>query len=70
MQQREVKCLESDGRVADPGRECAEADRPVFRKICNEQPCKNYVHDNVGVDAGNHVVQIQNDPEISNSEYD
>ncbi|XP_068993678.1 ADAMTS-like protein 4 isoform X2 [Neodiprion pinetum] len=65
MQQRVVKCLESDGRPAQPGRECPEADRPVSRLICNEHPCRNS-DDNYGAENVNRVVQIQNDPEISN----
>lgn len=66
MQHREVKCLESDGRVAEAGRECPEVDRPIIRRICNDHPCKNSAKDNYVGDGVNRVVHIQNDPEISN----
>ncbi|XP_048513689.1 ADAMTS-like protein 4 isoform X2 [Athalia rosae] len=53
VQQREVKCIGGNGR------DCVESDRPIVKRLCNEQPCKNQ-QDNYG------TIQIQNDPEISN----
>ncbi|XP_066592794.1 ADAMTS-like protein 4 [Prorops nasuta] len=58
VQKREVKCLNSEGRLPENHEvHCQANDRPESRRYCNEFPCK---HDNQG------PAMIQNDPEIFN----
>lgn len=42
---------------------CKEKDRPISRRTCNDYPCKDDVHRSENQHT---VLQVQNDPEISN----
>lgn len=64
VQKREVKCLNRGGQIPEHHElHCKEKDRPISRRTCNDYPCKEDMHR-----SENHhtVLQVQDDPEISN----
>ncbi|XP_017764298.1 PREDICTED: thrombospondin type-1 domain-containing protein 4-like [Eufriesea mexicana] len=64
IQKREVRCLNREGQSPEHHElHCKEKDRPMSRRTCNDYPCKDDMHR-----SENHhtVLQVQNDPEISN----
>ena len=64
IQKREVRCLNREGQSPEHHElHCKEKDRPVFRRSCNDYPCKDDLH---GAENHHRVLQVQNDPEISN----
>ncbi|XP_034173334.1 thrombospondin type-1 domain-containing protein 4 [Osmia lignaria lignaria] len=64
IQKREVKCLNKDGQTPDHYElHCKENDRPISRRTCNDYPCRDDMH---GAENHHRVLQVQNDPEISN----
>ncbi|XP_076178338.1 thrombospondin type-1 domain-containing protein 4 isoform X2 [Ptiloglossa arizonensis] len=64
IQKREVRCLDRDGQSPELHElHCKEKDKPVSRRTCNDYPCKEDVH---GPENHHRVLQVQNDPEISN----
>ncbi|XP_015585741.1 thrombospondin type-1 domain-containing protein 4 isoform X2 [Cephus cinctus] len=66
MQKREVKCLSVNGQTFEQDHaSCTENERPAARRACNEYPCKSN-QDTYGVENSHRVMQVQNDPEISN----
>lgn len=61
IQKREVKCLTREGQSPEPHHpHCKEDIRPVSRRTCNDYPCKDDTH------SHHRVLQVQDDPEISN----
>lgn len=63
-QKREVRCLNPDGQL--PGSHevhCREDDRPISRRTCNDYPCKDDLR---APDNSHRVLQVQDDPEITN----
>ncbi|XP_032689161.1 thrombospondin type-1 domain-containing protein 4-like [Odontomachus brunneus] len=64
IQKREVRCLNPDGQLPESHQvHCREEDRPLSRRICNDYPCK----DDLRAPENSHrVLQIQDEPEISN----
>ncbi|XP_043584678.1 thrombospondin type-1 domain-containing protein 4-like isoform X5 [Bombus pyrosoma] len=64
IQKREVRCLNREGQPPEHHElHCKEKDRPIFRRTCNDYPCKDDVHRSENQHT---VLQVQNDPEISN----
>ncbi|XP_054005610.1 thrombospondin type-1 domain-containing protein 4-like [Hylaeus anthracinus] len=64
IQKREVRCLNSEGQPPEHHElHCKDKDRPISRRTCNDYPCKDDVH---GSENHHRVLQVQNDPEISN----
>ncbi|XP_067205894.1 thrombospondin type-1 domain-containing protein 4 isoform X2 [Linepithema humile] len=63
-QKREVRCLNPDGQLPNSHEvHCREDDRPVSRRTCNDYPCK----DDLRASENSHrVLQVQDDPEITN----
>lgn len=64
IQKREVRCLNPDGQLPEPHQiHCREDDRPISRRTCNDYPCK----DDLRASENPHrVLQVQDDPEITN----
>ncbi|GAB1860654.1 Thrombospondin type-1 domain-containing protein 4 [Camponotus japonicus] len=64
IQKREVRCLNPDGQLPEPHQiHCQEDDRPISRRTCNDYPCK----DDLRASENPHrVLQVQDDPEITN----
>ncbi|XP_060822427.1 thrombospondin type-1 domain-containing protein 4-like isoform X1 [Bombus pascuorum] len=64
IQKREVRCLNREGQPPEHHElHCKEKDRPISRRTCNDYPCKDDVHRSENQHT---VLQVQNDPEISN----
>ncbi|XP_012540115.2 thrombospondin type-1 domain-containing protein 4 [Monomorium pharaonis] len=68
VQKREVRCLNPDGQLPDSYQlHCKEEDRPISRRTCNDYPCR----DDLRASENSHkVLQIQDDPEITNGVED
>nr|XP_031837415.1 thrombospondin type-1 domain-containing protein 4-like [Nomia melanderi]XP_031837416.1 thrombospondin type-1 domain-containing protein 4-like [Nomia melanderi]XP_031837417.1 thrombospondin type-1 domain-containing protein 4-like [Nomia melanderi]XP_031837418.1 thrombospondin type-1 domain-containing protein 4-like [Nomia melanderi]XP_031837419.1 thrombospondin type-1 domain-containing protein 4-like [Nomia melanderi]XP_031837420.1 thrombospondin type-1 domain-containing protein 4-like [Nomi len=64
IQKREVRCLNRDGQPPELHElHCKEKDKPISRRTCNDYPCKDDLH----ISENHHrVLQVQDDPEISN----
>ncbi|CAK9800402.1 Thrombospondin type-1 domain-containing protein 4 [Anthophora plagiata] len=64
IQKREVRCLNRDGQIPEHHElHCKDKDRPISRRTCNDYPCKEDMHRS---ETHHSVLQVQNDPEISN----
>lgn len=63
IQKREVKCLNREGQTPEHHElHCKEMDRPPSRRTCNDYPCKDDIR---GSDNHHRVLQVQNDPSMS-----
>ncbi|XP_070166660.1 thrombospondin type-1 domain-containing protein 4 isoform X1 [Polyergus mexicanus] len=64
IQKREIRCLNPDGQLPEPHQiHCREDDRPISRRTCNDYSCK----DDLRASENSHrVLQVQDDPEITN----
>ncbi|KAK9305288.1 hypothetical protein QLX08_003643 [Tetragonisca angustula] len=64
IQKREVRCLNKEGQSPEHHElHCRDKDRPISRRTCNDYPCKDDTHRS---ESHHTVLQVQNDPEISN----
>ncbi|CAL1673288.1 unnamed protein product [Lasius platythorax] len=64
IQKREVRCLNPDGQLPEPHQiHCREDDRPISRRTCNDYPCKDDLR---ASENSARVLQVQDDPEITN----
>ncbi|KAL6438930.1 hypothetical protein ACFW04_003758 [Cataglyphis niger] len=64
IQKREVRCLNPDGQLPELHQiHCREDDRPISRRTCNDYPCKEDLR---ASEHSHRVLQVQDDPEITN----
>ncbi|XP_014488644.1 PREDICTED: thrombospondin type-1 domain-containing protein 4-like [Dinoponera quadriceps] len=68
VQKREVRCLNPDGQLPESHQvHCREEDHPPSRRICNDYPCKDDLR---APESSHRVLQIQDEPEITNGVED